>query len=95
MAFHFEKEPEARAVFENVRNLTCRLGHVDRLYAFSYPSSAREREIKGWDLYDPRKEFARMGISDENKASGWRISTINTKYQVRLLTGLFMSLLII
>jgi myotubularin-related protein 6/7/8 len=81
MAFHFDDDVKARAVFENIRLLTCRLGNIDKLYAFNYSSNAVEREIKGWDLYNPIKEFERMGISESGTHKAWRISAINSKYE--------------
>jgi myotubularin-related protein 6/7/8 len=80
MAFHFDDDMKARAVFENIRLLTCRLGSIEKLYAFNYSSNAAEREIKGWDLYNPSKEFERMGISETGTHKAWRISTINSKF---------------
>jgi myotubularin-related protein 6/7/8 len=69
-------------VFENIRLLTCRLGTIEKLYAFNYSSNAAERDIKGWDLYNPKKEFERMGISDNDKNCAWRFSSVNAKYKV-------------
>jgi myotubularin-related protein 6/7/8 len=80
-AFHFDDDIQAREIFDTIRNSTCKLNHVEQLLAFSY-SSNTEKACNGWDLYDPRKEFARMGISEKSKDKGWRISNINLKYDV-------------
>jgi myotubularin-related protein 6/7/8 len=82
LAFHFNNDSDARAVFENIKILTCRIGTIERLYAFNYQSTAKEKEINGWALYDPKKEFARMGITNGDQSrQAWRISTVNSSYQ--------------
>ena len=81
VCFYFDKENKARDVFETIKLWTCKLGHIDKLYAFSYQPPPPERALNGWNLYDPRKEWARLGV--ENEGSGWRISEINRQYQVR------------
>jgi myotubularin-related protein 6/7/8 len=80
ISFMFEDESEAKAVFETIRALTCRLGTVDKLYAFTYQPKHSERVFQSWSLYDPVKEFERMGVSSHNDASNWRISKINATY---------------
>lgn len=35
----------------------------------------------GWGIYEPEKEFARMGVGSRSKA--WRASEINADYEVR------------
>lgn len=82
-ALHFRKEAEARDAYDTVRCLTCKVGSVEKLYAFSYRSPEPEKAIGGWKLYDPRREFKRMGISAKDTDKGWRISDINHDYQVR------------
>jgi hypothetical protein len=69
-------------VFDSVKALTSRLGHVDKLYAYSYPSNSAEKAIKGWDIYDARKELRRMGISEKSADKGWRITNVNNNYEV-------------
>jgi myotubularin-related protein 6/7/8 len=86
IAFHFEEDSQARPVFDTIRQLTCRLEHMDKLYAFSYRPTASERGLKGWSLYSPLKELERMGITQETRRqTGWRISNINLKYEVGML----------
>lgn len=80
-AFHFDDDMQAREIFDTIRSSTCKINHVDQLLAFTYTSNA-EKAYNGWNLYDPRKEFARMGISEKSKDKGWRISNINMRYQV-------------
>ncbi|PKY04252.1 protein phosphatase [Aspergillus campestris IBT 28561] len=78
VCFYFENETKARDVYENIKTRTCKAGRVDKLYAFSYQPPPPEREFNGWELYDPRKEFARQGVGQNGR--GWRISTINSDY---------------
>lgn len=82
IAFHFDTDQQARGVFDSVKALTSRLGHVDKLYAYSYPSNSAEKAIKGWDIYDARKELRRMGISEKSADKGWRITNVNNNYEV-------------
>lgn len=78
--FYFADEHRAREVFDSIKQWTCRSGRIDKLYAFTYQPLPPEREFNGWELYNPRKEWARQGIGKEGQA--WRISEINTDYGV-------------
>ena len=55
----------------------------DKLYAFTYDPPRAEKNVNGWQLYDARKEFKRMGISPKEADRGWRLSDINHDYIVR------------
>lgn len=83
VAFNFLTEKEARAVYDSIKSLTSKLGRIEKLYAFSYVPQPPEKELNGWSIYEPKKEFARQGISTDK---GWRITRINTNYQVRALS---------
>ncbi|KAI1384523.1 phosphatases II [Hypoxylon trugodes] len=78
--FGFHDETHAREAFEYIRNRTCRLGTIEKLYAFSYQPLKIEKPFNGWNLYDPRAEFRRQGISTKSVDRGWRISLINKDY---------------
>ncbi|KAI0527828.1 protein-tyrosine phosphatase-like protein [Xylaria bambusicola] len=78
--FLFANELHAREAFERIRARTCRLGSVEKLYAFSYQPLKVEKPFNGWSLYDPRAEFRRQGISTKSVDRGWRISLINKDY---------------
>ncbi|KAI0014020.1 phosphatases II [Xylariaceae sp. FL0662B] len=78
--FNFYDETQAREAFEYIRNRTCRLGSIDKLYAFSYQPLKAEKPFNGWEIYDPRLEFRRQGISSKAVDRGWRISHINKDY---------------
>ncbi|KZF22189.1 protein phosphatase [Xylona heveae TC161] len=81
VAFHFLDERPARDAYETIRSLTCKLGRIEKLYAFSYRPQSPEKHVNGWDVYDPVKEWQRMGVTEEAPGAGWRISHINTDYQ--------------
>ncbi|OAA68145.1 protein phosphatase [Niveomyces insectorum RCEF 264] len=80
VCFHFHDDKQAREVFEFIRNRTCRLGSIEKLYAFFYTPARQEKDFCGWDLYDAKAEFRRQGISEKLPDKGWRISTINKDY---------------
>ncbi|OTB05013.1 hypothetical protein M426DRAFT_320333 [Hypoxylon sp. CI-4A] len=78
--FNFPDEGHAREAFEYIRARTCRLGTIEKLYAFSYQPLKIEKPFDGWHFYDPRSEFRRQGISTKSVDRGWRISSINKDY---------------
>ncbi|KAI0446097.1 protein-tyrosine phosphatase-like protein [Xylaria telfairii] len=78
--FLFPDETAARETFDYIRARTCRLGSIEKLYAFSYQPLKSEKPFDGWSLYDPRAEFRRQGISTKSVDRGWRISLINKDY---------------
>lgn len=80
VCFYFVNEQKAREVYDCIKQWTCKSGRLDKLYAFSYQPPPPEKGFNGWDLYNPRKEWTRQGLFNEN--SGWRISEINTDYEV-------------
>jgi hypothetical protein len=82
VAFHFASEGKARDVYDSIRSLTCRLGRLEKLYAFSYTPQPPENKVNGWELYDAEKEWRRLGIGGKNADHGWRISRINSDYEV-------------
>ena len=97
VAFHFLQESRARDAYETIRNLTCRLGKLERLYAFSYMKQGPEKAVNGWTVYNPMEEWRRLGVGvgsngkepdGGNKVEGkggrraWRVSKINCDYQV-------------
>ena len=84
VCFCFDSERKARDVYDSIRAWTCKLGRVDKLYAFTYQPQKPEKEIHGWELYDARREWRRLGISEKGTDKGWRISTINSDYSVGL-----------
>jgi myotubularin-related protein 6/7/8 len=82
ICFYFSSDSRAREVFETIKSWTCKLGRIEKLYAFSYKPQAPEKEVNGWNIYDPRKEWKRLGVCDDGPRSSWRISKINVDYGV-------------
>ncbi|KAI1818815.1 phosphatases II [Poronia punctata] len=78
--FLFHDDAASRDAFEHIRHRTCRLGSIEKLYAFTYQPLKIEKPLDGWSLYDPRAEFRRQGISTKSVDRGWRISSINKDY---------------
>ncbi|EFE35595.1 uncharacterized protein ARB_05638 [Trichophyton benhamiae CBS 112371] len=82
MCFTFPNEARSRDVYETIRTWTCKLGSIEKLYAFTFQPPAAELALNGWELYNPRKEWARLGVGRAEQDSNWRISCINTDYKV-------------
>ena len=82
-AFHFLSDAKARDVFESIRALSCKLGRLDKLLAFTYQPKPPEDAFNGWDIYNARREWRRLGISPKDSDKGWRVSEINKNYKVR------------
>ncbi|KAK7183191.1 protein phosphatase [Paraphaeosphaeria sporulosa] len=80
-AFNFLDEKDARNVYDSIRALSCKIGRLDRLLAFAYNPKPPESDVNGWQIYDARKEFKRLGISPKDSEKGWRISEINADYK--------------
>ena len=80
-AFHFLGEKQAQDVFDTIRNLTCRLGRLERLYAFTYQPQRLEKQVNGWTVYNPMQEWRRLGVGAKGTSNGWRVSEINKDYQ--------------
>lgn len=84
VCFYFREETKARDTYESIKLWTCKIGRVDKLYAFTYQPQLPERNVNGWDLYDPRQEWLRLGIGSSERNCGWRLSNINADYTVRI-----------
>ncbi|KAF2875419.1 protein-tyrosine phosphatase-like protein [Massariosphaeria phaeospora] len=80
-AFNFLDERKARDVYDTIRGLSCKLGRLDKLLAFSYQPKPPEDQFNGWEIYDARREWKRLGISPKDTEKGWRISEINIEYK--------------
>ena len=78
----FTDEKKARDVYDSIKAWTCKLGRIEKLYAFSYQPQQPEREVNGWEIYDARREWERLGVSEKGADRGWRMSTINMDYGV-------------
>lgn len=82
VCFCFADEKKARDVYDSIKAWTCKLGRIEKLYAFSYQPQRPEKEVNGWNVYDARREWRRLGVSEKSTEKGWRISNINTDYAV-------------
>lgn len=82
VCFCFTDEKKARDVYDSIKAWTCKLGRVEKLYAFNYQPQHPEKDIDGWKIYDARREWKRLGISEKDTDKGWRISSINSDYTV-------------
>lgn len=80
VTFNFADNDIARETFDFIKARTCKLGTVEKLYAFSHKPLKLEREVNGWDVYDPRTEFRRQGISEKLPDKGWRVTNINQDF---------------
>ncbi|KAL9103441.1 MAG: hypothetical protein Q9163_001504 [Psora crenata] len=80
VCFCFTDEKKARDVYDSIRAWTCKLGRVEKLYAFSYQPQRPEKDFNGWEAYNARKEWERLGVSEKGTDKGWRLSAINTDY---------------
>ena len=83
VCFYLHDDRKARDVFDSIKAWTCKLGKVEKLYAFAYRPQGAERDVvpSGWAVYDPMREWRRQGIDDPSKRLNWRVSTINKDYQ--------------
>jgi myotubularin-related protein 6/7/8 len=80
LTINIADDKKARDSYESIKGATCKLGSIEKLYAFSYEPPPIERKINGWDIYDAKAEWKRQGISDKGVDRGWRISKINVDY---------------
>lgn len=76
-------------VFESIKNLcsSFSIGGLENRWAFFCHATPSQQDRKGkkstkagWDLYDAKEEFARMGVGKRSKA--WRFSDINSDFNV-------------
>ena len=80
--FYFVDEANARTAYDTIKTWTCKIGRIEKLYAFTYQPPLPERKIQGWNLYNAREEWARLGVGGPDSKSGWRISGVNIGYNV-------------
>lgn len=69
-------------MYDSIKAWTCKLGRIEKLYAFTYQPQKPEKDVNGWTIYDAKQEWKRLGISEKGTDKGWRISKINTDYGV-------------
>ncbi|KAG1172962.1 hypothetical protein G6F70_006139 [Rhizopus microsporus] len=71
------KEGEAQDVFDTIQKLAC-VSSVEQLYAYTFQPEVPFTTENGWNIYDPIKEYERMGIGASDK---WRFTVINRDYK--------------
>lgn len=83
VCFYFSSQTQARDVFDSIKAWTCKLGKIEKLYAFTYRPQGPEKDVvpNGWAVYDPMREWRRQGVGDDSRKTNWRISAINKDYQ--------------
>lgn len=53
---------------------------TEQLYAYFFQPSPKYSTNHGWTIYDPMKEYKRMGMG--SRSNSWRFTTINQSYTV-------------
>jgi len=84
VCFYFNDDRKARDAYESIKAWTCKIGRIEKLYAFTYQPPGLEKDVvpSGWAIYDPMREWRRMGVETESRKTNWRISRINVDYAV-------------
>ena len=73
-------ENEYLYIFVGQLLLSIKKGSTEQLYAYSYQPQPTFTSTNGWKIYDPLKEYERMGVGTKN--DNWRFTTINRDYTV-------------
>lgn len=87
-SFDFRNDPTCVEAFEKISrlvNIAKGSGLKRDFYAFDYRPNMMESKLqrKGWNLYDPVKEFKRQNlVSSDGGTSYWRLSEINVDYKL-------------
>ncbi|PRT55019.1 Phosphoinositide 3-phosphatase [Wickerhamiella sorbophila] len=77
LSFQFASDDDAINVYDSLVSL-CHPEDTSDLYAFVYRPAPPESNFNCWDLYDPVKEYRRMGIVPED--TSWRITNANNSF---------------
>ena len=83
---HFDTTEELDGIWDSLKGL-CRdvsSGGLEGLHAFIFEgekkADSKGKRKAGWEIYQPEKEFARMGVGSRSKA--WRFTNINHDFGV-------------
>jgi len=82
----FPTTQELDEVFESLKNLCSAFstGGLENRWAFfchkEQDQKGNKKRLNGWEVYDPKAEYARMGVGSRSKA--WRFSDINLDFNV-------------
>ncbi|KAJ3160893.1 hypothetical protein HDU86_008255 [Geranomyces michiganensis] len=75
---HIASERDATEVFASLQRLI-NITSIEQTYAFSYqPTKPYPADAK-WRMFDPAKEFARLGVN--TLTDQWRFTTVNENYE--------------
>lgn len=76
--FIVPRERDCHDIYNSLLQLS-KQGKYEDLYAFSYnPKQNDSERLKGWQVIDLAKEYARMGVPNEK----WKLSDANREYKV-------------
>ncbi|KAG0203036.1 hypothetical protein BGX28_004562 [Mortierella sp. GBA30] len=68
---NFQSEKDVTDAYEQIQTLTC----IEQLYAFVYKPSPAFASTDGWQVYNAKDEYERMGVLTKNDQ--WRFSDVN------------------
>jgi myotubularin-related protein 6/7/8 len=93
VCFYFNDPQKARDAFDSIKAWTCKLGRIEKLYAFAYQPQGVEKGVvpNGWGVYNAMREWRRMGVGEKGKGENWRISRLNVDYAVCFLFFFWLS----
>ncbi|KAK4518904.1 uncharacterized protein ATC70_009130 [Mucor velutinosus] len=72
------KDGEAQDVFDSIQKLAC-VTSIEQLYAYAYQPRTPFTANNGWNIYDPLKEYERMGV--DVSTDTWRFTLVNRDYK--------------
>ncbi|GAN08486.1 phosphatidylinositol 3-phosphate [Mucor ambiguus] len=72
------KDGEAQDVFDSIQKLAC-VTSIEQLYAYAYQPRTPFTASNGWNIYDPLKEYERMGV--DVSTDTWRFTLVNRDYK--------------
>lgn len=81
------KDGETQDVFDSIQKLAC-VNSIEQLYAYAYQPRIPFTANNGWKIYDPIKEYQRMGV--DKITNMWRFTPINQDYKVVYIIYLFI-----
>lgn len=77
LTFVIPRDRECQDIYASLQELS-NPADIEKLYAFVYASADGTEKSYGWDLYDTRSEYLRMGVPNQL----WTISSLNNKFEL-------------
>ncbi|KAK4051123.1 phosphatidylinositol-3-phosphatase ymr1 [Microbotryomycetes sp. JL221] len=82
--FKFSSVQDVDNVWDSLKGLVQSImsNGIESLYAFAAKQDTKKGKLRatnGWNIYEPEKEFKRMGVGNRTKA--WRVSLINNDFE--------------